>query len=218
MSVVAVSAKVSFPAVQYSTLPNSKKFVHGHVLSMDELTKRTGHYTTWPKLRFWVPGGIYDCTGQHFVFRDVRNIPKMPFWLKPFDRLFGSGWFLKTWEADLVIDEPIQLSLEEFKIKLCALAGTTMVQGITRKKLKELIMSAQSYNEVIYVMCGADAFSQTNPPWHPPPESEIALYESKQTKGGTVQYQPPKPSSPKMPLLYFIVGTSLVLAMFYSVN
>jgi hypothetical protein len=171
---MAVNANISFPAIWYFNHKDTNKPFCGTVNTLGQLLgKDIGR---WPKLRMWVPGGICDRTGQHFLFNAVTNLPSIPWWLKPFDPIVGSAWYLKNWEADIDLDGPYQMTLDEYKSKVCGLVNTTIVQGISRIKRKALIRSADSFEEIIYIV-NPEVFAGSDFQWAPPPNSEIVKYE-----------------------------------------
>jgi hypothetical protein len=206
------NAKVAFPAIFHFIDGDSGKRWHYHVTDWQDLSSvKAGAIDLWPKLDFWVPGGLFDCAGQEFVFRNVSNIPALPSYLKPVVAIIGARWLLGRFEAQIEMDGPFPLSLDQFKERLKKLAGTTLVQGITRRKLKELIELSSSYKEAIYVMCGPDAFAKSNPPWTPVPGTP--LYEREQAELVSLGklYKSPAPSRSNWPLTLIVLFAFAVL-------
>jgi hypothetical protein len=172
-----VTAKINYPAIQFFTAryPGAPAFTV--VRNWQELVFR-GPNQRWPLRRFWVPGGLLDSSGQEFVLTDILNLPKIPFWMRPIDPIFGSHWYLGDYEIRLVVEEPVQLDLEQYKTKLKILAAKQLVQGTNRKKLKEMLSLSQSFEEGIYVLWGKEAFELQACPWRPPPGSNAFKLEA----------------------------------------
>jgi hypothetical protein len=147
---------ISFPAIQYFEPGLTRPIVvQKLVKSWPEVVN---HGSRWPLRRFWVPGGILDSEGKQFIIQDILNISTMPFFLKPFDALFGSVWYLGRFEAELIISEPKQLTLEDFRDLLARLVGRERSfhagQGVGYKKYQQLIRKAPTYAAAIVALYG----------------------------------------------------------------
>ncbi len=120
---------------------------------------------------------------------------------------------LGRFEAKIEMDGPIPLTQDQFKERLKKLAGTTLIQGITRRKLKEFVEQSNSFEEAIFVMCGPEAFDKSDTPWQPVPGTP--LYEYAQSEFSIYkQDQLSEPSRSNWPLtLVALVAFAVIFGM-----
>jgi hypothetical protein len=167
-----IIAKIQFPALICSSV-----FAQILVSNWYDLVSLGDTRNRWPDRKYWVPGKLLDCSGQEFVLRDVTNIPKMPFWLKPVVPILGVRWYLGVFKADLNISDPSQLTLLAYKKHVVAAVKKEVLQGVTRKKRISMITDSLSFDEILYVLWGKEEFEKSGKIFVPRVGSELSLYE-----------------------------------------
>jgi hypothetical protein len=149
--------KINFPAVRYFEPElNAKPAVTNFLVrDWDEAFVRNFRWR-WPSYESYVPGGLMDSSGQHFVIAGLRNWKPCPWWLKPLDWTIGVFLVLGPYELDPILEGPEQLTLDDFKERLCKLVGRErgLHTGghVGYRGMQKLIRAAPDYERCIFAI------------------------------------------------------------------
>jgi hypothetical protein len=160
----AARALIRFPAVQYfeprpkAETPVTKILVGDWNEAFNVTVGRR-----WPRYENYVPGGLLDHAGQHFRIIGLLNWEPCPWWLLPLDWFCGMLPLIGPFELDPLLEGPEQLTLEEFKQRLCKLVGRerNLHSGgeVGYRGLQKRIRDAPDYERCICALYGRALYS-----------------------------------------------------------
>jgi hypothetical protein len=163
-SSLTARARINFPAIRYfEPHPRAETRVTKYLVrDWNEAFVRNYRWR-WPSYESYVPGGILDHTGQHFMITALKNWKPCPWWLKPLDWTIGVFSVIGPWELDPVLKGPEQLPLDEFKERLCKLVGRerNLHSGgeVGYRGLQKRIRAASDYERCIFAIYGKAMYS-----------------------------------------------------------
>jgi hypothetical protein len=150
-------AKIKFPAVQYFEPRRKAETPVTNYLVRDwDETFTRNHNHSWPRYEDFVPGGILDHTGQHFKIIGLRNWRPPPWFLIPFEWIRAAMILYRRYELDPILEGPEQLTLDDFKERLCKLVGRErgLHTGghVGYRGMQKLIRAAPDYERCIFAI------------------------------------------------------------------